>query len=129
MYVTYDDFASVTVSDMGPEDYGRFSAVADAVIDDWTLNRVGRAVSKGEALPRPVVVVYCAIVEALPEAMAESKGGARLSAFSNGVDSFTFAEESVSKRLADSVGWMFDLLPVEWRSAAVCFEGGNAYAG
>lgn len=130
MYVDYGAFVKATVSAITADEYARLAPIADAVIDNWTLERVGRAFSNGEALPAPVVALYCAIVEALPAAMADSRGGVRLSAFSNGVDSFTFAsDDSTAKRLADSVGWMLDLLPVEWRSAAVCFEGGNAYAG
>lgn len=130
MFVDYDDYSDLTV--FGPvtaSDYERYAPVADLITDHWTLGRIGRASADGEELPDAVKVLYVSVVESLPSVMKEAKGGDRVKAFSNGVDSFTFEIEAVDKRLRDQVGWLVDLLPVEWVSACVPFEGGLKYAG
>lgn len=131
MYVPYDVFTEHGMADLTEDEYKRLAPMADLVIDHWTLERVGRAVSNGEELPAPVVALYCAIVEALPpiiEGEKPSKGGL-VTSFSNGIDSYSFdVSETVEQQLQRSVGWMADLLPVEWISAAVAYEGGNGYA-
>ena len=130
MFVDYDDYSDLTV--FGPvteSDYERYAPVADLITDHWTLGRIGRASADGEELPDAVKVLYVSVVESLPSVMKEAKGGDRVKAFSNGVDSFTFEIEAVDKRLRDQVGWLVNLLPVEWVSACVPFEGGLKYAG
>ena len=130
MFVDYDDYTELTMS--GPvtdRDYERYATVADLIVDHWTLGRVGRASADGEELPAAVKALYVSVVESLPSVMGEAKGGDRVKAFSNGVDSFTFEIEAFDKRLRDQVGWMLDMLPVEWVSACVPFEGGAKYAG
>lgn len=130
MFVSYEDYKALTVFTPATQaDYERMAPIADLVIDHWTLGRVGRASANGEALPDAVKVLYASIVESLPSVMSEAKGGERVASFSNGVDSYTFVNEAVDKRLKDQIGWLLDLLPVEWVSACVPFEGGTAYAG
>ena len=119
-------------SKLDDAEYMRLSALADAIIDDWTLGRVGRAVENGEELPEVVKTMYMAIIDSLPNLMANSQvtEGSQVSSFSNGVDSYSFDTESgASEQLKASLGWMLDLLPVEWISQCVYFEGGNRYAG
>lgn len=131
MYVSYDAFSELSGSDMSEQDYMRLAPLADLIIDDWTLERVGRAVRNGEALPDSVVSVYIAIVGNLPAMLANSKAqeGGVVSSFSNGIDSYSFDVDSkVGDELQRSIGWMLDLLPVEWSSRCVSFEGGNRYA-
>lgn len=131
MYVPYDVFKEHGMADLTEDEYKRLAPMADLVIDHWTLERVGRVAKKGEELPDSVVTLYCAIVEAIPpviEGSKPSKGGL-VTSFSNGIDSYSFdVSETVEQQLQRSVGWMADLLPVEWVSAAVAYEGGNGYA-
>ena len=131
MYVPYNVFTEHGMADLSEDEYKRLAPMADLVIDHWTLERVWRAVRNGESLPDSVVTLYCAIVEALPpvlEGAKPSKGGL-VTSFSNGIDSYSFdVSETVEQQLRRSVGWMADLLPIEWVSAAVAYEGGNGYA-
>lgn len=139
MYVSWEDFSDHTLGstdgdkpDYTEDTYNRLAPMADALIDNWTLGRVGRAVRNGETLPDSVVTLYVAIIEQLPAVIENgkvSKGGL-VSSFSNGIDSFTFeTTKKISDTLYESLGWMVDLLPIEWCSAVVSFEGGNKYAG
>lgn len=145
MYVSYEDFNTVsngyllaTPNETGEEvetpkaiseaEYMRLAPIADAIIDDWTLERVGRAVENGEELPRIVITVYAAIIDNLPALISNSKveSGAEVSSFSNGIDSFSFDTQSgVKDQLTRSLGWLIDLLPIEWSSAVVSYKGGN----
>lgn len=151
MYVSWDDFATLTLgyvvstpNEMGEdnpesvkpdytqEEYMRLAPLADAIIDEWTLDRVGRAVRNGEELPEIVRTLYVAIIENLPAVIENGKvqTGGLVSSFSNGIDSYSFdVDSSVRDELKRSIGWMLDLLPVEWISQCVYFEGGNKYAG
>lgn len=126
MHVSYEEFKSVTLGDMTEDEFARLAPMADVVIDHWTLGRVGREVSKGASLPDSVVIVYAAVVEALPAVLDDSKaGGGLVSSFSNGVDSYSFdVSETVEQQLSRTVGWMAHLLPVEWSSGVVSYEGG-----
>lgn len=150
MYVSFEDFATVTLGnvavnpdekgednpqsvkpDMTEEQYIRLAPIADAIIDNWTLERVGRAVKNGEELPQIVVVLYVSIVENLPALIENSKmgKGGLVSSFSNGTDSFSFdVTSTMQAQLYQSIGWMVDLLPIEWCSRVASFEGGNKYA-
>ena len=133
MYVTYETFSELTLGDGDiPEDvYAKVAPMADAIIDHWTLGRVGRAVKNDEELPEVVNVIYTKIIESLPDIMDGTKigKGGLVSSFSNGIDSYTFeVTETMKDQLFNRFGWMLDLLPVEWISACVAFEGGNKYA-
>lgn len=150
MYVSFDDFNTATLGyvvstpnekgEDNPEpvepsisenEYVRLSRMADAIIDNWTLGRVGRAVKNGEELPPEVVTLYVALIENLPAVIENGKvsGGGLVSSFSNGIDSYSFeTTKTISDTLRNSIGWMVDTLPVEWISSVVSFEGGNKYA-
>lgn len=140
MYVSWDEFSKMTLGNTDPEKghpdfteetYERLAPLADMVIDYWTLDRVGKASKNGEELPESVVTLYCAIIEALPPIIEGSKPGkgGLVTSFSNGIDSYTFdTDKTMLEQLRGSIGWMVELLPVEWISACVSFEGGNAYA-
>ena len=127
MYVSFCKFQKATVSDISEGEYRRVAPLADALIDDWTLGRVGRAYEDGEELPPTVVTLYCAIVESLPAVLEGSRvgKGGLVSSFSNGVDSYTFeVTETAASRLKSQLGWMLWLLPVEWMSGVVSYKGG-----
>lgn len=131
MYVSFEKFAESGISELSADEYAKLAPMADLVIDHWTLDRVGAAVRGGEELPPSVTAIYCAIIEALPNILSNSKPGkgGLVTSFSNGIDSYSFdVTSTVEEQLESSLGWMVDLLPVEWISACVTFEGGNRYA-
>lgn len=137
MYVPFDEFKRITLLDASDggeftEDvYERVAPMADLIIDHWTLGRVGRAVKNGEDLPSSVKTLYVKIVESIPAIMDNTKigKGGLVSSFSNGIDSYTFdVTTGMMEQLQQSIGWMLNLLPVEWISECVSFEGGNKYA-
>lgn len=124
MYVSYMDYQGFARGDvLTEEEYGQVAPYADLIINNWTLDRVGKAFSNGEELPECVKAVYVSIVDNI-DALTGSQE--LVSHFSNGVDSFTFdvsgSKQSAAYRLA------LELLPVEWISGCVSFKGGNAYA-
>lgn len=139
MYVPFERFKELTLGDtddpkqgITKDMYKRVAPMADAIIDDWTLERVGRAVRSGESLPDSVVTLYVTIVESLPSLMDNTKigKGGLVSSFSNGIDSYSFdVTSSMNEQLRSSLGWMVEALPVEWMSGVVSFKGGNRYAG
>lgn len=122
MYLSYEQY-KLFGGAVDLADYPRMAAFADIAMDHWTLGRIGRAFRDGDELPECVMAAYAATVDAMPDAL-ESMRGERLKAFSNGVDSYTFADPSIAGELADSVGWVVRMLPVEWVSACVSYEGG-----
>lgn len=134
MYVDYETFLKYTLyapEEMPIETYEKLAPMSDSIIDNWTLERVGKAVKNEEELPGIVISLYCSIVEQLPALIENgrlSKGGL-VSSFSNGIDSYTFeVNESMSSELYRTLSWKLELLPVEWISACVAFDGGNKYA-
>lgn len=133
MYVSFETFERLTLGDGDiPEDmYEKVAPMADAIIDHWTLERVGKAVRNDEKLPEIVEVIYTKIIESLPDIMDGTKigKGGLVSSFSNGIDSYSFeVTETMRDQMFNRFGWMLDLIPVEWGSACVPFEGGNKYA-
>lgn len=131
MYVPFETYRELALSELTEAEYAKVAPMADAIIDHWTLERVGRAVRDGEELPDIVITLYCKIVDAVPDMLDGTKvgKGGLVSSFSNGIDSYTFdVSETMDEQLHRRFGWMIDLLPVEWISACVSFEGGNRYA-
>ena len=138
MYVSFETFKELTLGDTSdPEQgitedqYSKVAPMADAIIDHWTLDRVGKAVKNDEELPDVVKTIYVKIIESLPDIMDGTKigKGGLVSSFSNGIDSYSFdVTETMEDQLLSRFGWMLDLLPIEWGSACVPFEGGNRYA-
>ena len=137
MYVPFETFTELTLGDTSDStqgitegQYAKVAPMADAIIDHWTLERVGRAVRNGEELPDVIVTIYVKIIEALPDIMDGTKigKGGLVSSFSNGIDSYSFdVSQTMEDQLKSRFGWMLDLLPVEWGSECVSFEGGNKY--
>ena len=87
-------------------------------IGEWFVSEY-----EGE-LPDAVKVLYGAIIEALPAVLGGVRGGERVASFSNGVDSFTFDLASIDAQLDGQLGWLLDMLPVEWMSECAAYEGG-----
>lgn len=138
MYISFETFQKWALGDttdptqgITEEVYAKIAPMADAIIDHWTLDRVGKAVRNDEELPEIIVAIYVKIIESLPDIMDGTKigKGGLVSSFSNGIDSYSFdVSETMEDRMLRQFGWMLDLLPVEWGSACVPFEGGNKYA-
>ena len=125
MFVTYEEYKGRTMFDpVTKQEYERMAPLADIVADHWTLGRIGRASARGEELPDAVKVLYGSIIEALPAALDGVRGGERVASFSNGVDSFSFDLASIDAQLDGQLGWLLDMLPVEWVSECVAYEGG-----
>lgn len=126
MYVDYLEYQRFARGNnvLTEEEYKRDAPLADALIDHWTLERVGKAVHNEEELPDIVKAVYVSIVDNMD---VLSGSGELVSHFSNGVDSYTFdTENTEATRLKN---YAMSILPVEWISADVYFKGGNDYAG
>lgn len=138
MYIPFETFKEWTLGDttdptqgITEDQYIKIAPMADAIIDHWTLDRVGKAVRNDEELPEIIVNIYVKIIEALPDILDGTKigKGGLVSSFSNGIDSYSFdVTETMEERMFKQFGWMLNLLPVEWGSACVPFEGGNKYA-
>lgn len=126
MYVSYETYAASAFASDGvaQERYPALASLADAIIDSWTYDRVGLAISDGEELPQAVVNLYAAIVSNAPSMVegASSAASAEVSSFSNGVDTYSFevdGENSISERLYSSLEWLIDALPVRWTAACI----------
>lgn len=126
MYVDYETFANSAFGGMTADEYEKAAPLADLLIDHYTLGRVGRCFEQGHDLPASVETAYCAIAAAVPAAVEESATtGGKLTSFSNGVNSYGFsADGNVLNALTERTEWVLSALPVEWVSAAVCYEGG-----
>ena len=126
MYVDFDTFANSAFGGMTADEYEKAAPLADLLIDHYTLGRVGRCFEQGHDLPASVETAYCAIAAAVPAAVEESTTtGGKLTSFSNGVNSYGFsADGNVLNALTERTEWVLSALPVEWVSAAVCYEGG-----
>ena len=128
MYVPFETYRELALSEISKEEYAKVAPMADAIIDHWTLERVGRAVRDDEELPDIIVTLYCKIVDAIPDMLEGTKigKGGLVSSFSNGIDSYTFdVSETMDQQLHNRFAWMLELLPVEWGSACVHYRGGN----
>lgn len=109
---------------MTEKEFVASAPLADALIDHWTLERVGRAVRKGEELPEVVKAIYASIMDNLD---AFNGQGELVSSFSNGVDSYTFDNSNTEAKRIEN--YAMSILPVEWISACADWDGGVRYAG
>lgn len=125
MYVEFEQFDNSAFGGMTAAEFEASAPLADLLIDHYTLGRVGRCHEQGHALPPSVVTAWCAIAAAVPAAVAESsQEGGKLTSFSNGVNSYGFADSDALTALTERTEWVVQALPVEWVSAAVHYEGG-----
>lgn len=123
MYVGFAEYSETAFAGgVSEEDYPRFAAVADTVVDDWTYGRVGEAAERGEELPRSIVNLYAAVVSNMPDMVEDSTSATEsaVTSFSNGVDSYGFEhQKDLSEKLELSLGWLIDALPPRWTSACI----------
>ena len=118
MFVDYETYSEIALSEIDSEQYSRLAPVADAIVDAWTLERAGRAVGRGLSLPQQVVHLYAAVVDALPSVLEQTKAPSLVSSFSFD------APKTLQEQLYGQLGWMVNLLPVEWVSGVSSYEGG-----
>lgn len=121
MYVEYIEYQRFSHNPVVENDYVKSAPYADAFIDNWTLERVGKAVRNGEELPDSVKMTYAKIIDTL-DTLTDTDG--QVTSFSNGVDNYTFDTSTPQANMIHDL--CIYLLPVEWCSACVSYEGGNA---
>lgn len=120
-YLDYETYAALggTV----PEDeFYVAEGWAEAWLDLWTLNRL-HVVDWSEWEHR-VQLVMTRLVDGRADAMAQ-EGATPLASFSNGRDSFTFADPEANTALAALNRYAVDVLPVELVSACVAYNGAS----
>lgn len=120
MYYDYEGYLKhYPHSELTPEEYSSRALQADYMINNITLDRVKRAVDKGQELPDIIEEVYYKIVNELDAFNGDSE---RVTSFSNGVDSYSFDVTKTDKERIYE--WAVELLPIEWCSVCVSYEGG-----
>ena len=125
MYIDFETYnASVCAVEMTDDEYSRYSELADIILDSWTYHRAQQAAVRGEEFPREVKALYCAIVASVPDLLSDIKegstGSAILTAYSNGVDDYTFeASDYLADEMKSSLQWMIDALPIGWDCACI----------
>lgn len=120
MYVPYLEYQRFTHDPVVENVYNVSAPYADAFIDNMTLDRVGKAVRCGDELPDVVKMVYATIIDSMGDIR---ETGGRVSSFSNDVDTYTFDTSTpIGQNL---MNFCAKILPVEWISANVDYEGGN----
>lgn len=112
MYIDFETYQALC----GRVSWAEFparEAWAEAVLDSWTLNRL-RAVdwSRWE---REVHLVMARLVDEC-DAIRQADSGAAVSHFSNGVDSYTYANPGENAPMASVRGYAASILPVEFMS-------------
>ena len=95
---------------------------AEAWLDLWTLNRL--TVVDWSAWEHRVQLVMARLVDQRAAVM-EQEGATPLASFSNGRDSFTFADAGANTALRACRDFAVDVLPVELISACVSYNGAN----
>lgn len=124
-YLDWDTYQSMGEGTVSEEAFPSAEAWAEAMLDLWTLDRL-HVVDWSEWAER-VHVVMCRLVDSRSAVEAE-EGGTPISSFSNGQDSYTFAEPLMNVALGRCYGVAADLLPVDLMSACVRYNhaGGAA---
>lgn len=121
MYLDYETYQALggTVSEA---DYPASEAWAEAVLDSWTLNRM-RSID-WSAWEREVQLVMRRLVDDA-SAIQSAERGSAISHFSNGVDSYTYADPGENATLAADRGYAMDVLPVDLVSGCVRWNGAS----
>lgn len=106
MYLTYERYAALS-GKLPTDGFDPLSIKAEALLDEWTSGRIDKG-GKDELIE----LALCMIVDDMADGT-----GARLTSFSNGVDSFGFAADGgVYDDLYDAV---CSILPSDLVSLAV----------
>lgn len=113
-YIDYETYASMG-GKAKEADFPAIETRARYILDDWTLNRLRGLDSVPEEWQEAVHLCMVEIIDNMPKT-----GQERVTSFSNGVNSFSFADETVTDALRDFV---VRTLPIELVSAVVSYEG------
>lgn len=121
MYLDYQTYLSLGGT-LPVESFTPREAWAEAQLDNWTLNRLQSVDWSGWSTK--VALVMKRLVDD-SDSIMEAEGGSPVSHFSNGRDSFTFAEPLMNAPLHACYGYAVDVLPVEIMSACVRYNGAH----
>lgn len=112
MYIDFETYQALGGT-LSSADYPAAEAWAEAVLDSWTLNRM-RAID-WSAWEREVHLVMRRLVDDA-SAIQSAERGSAISHFSNGVDSYTYANPGENAPMASVRGYAASILPVELMS-------------
>lgn len=121
MYLDYETYEALGGS-VSEADYPASEAWAEAVLDSWTLNRT-RTLDWSE-WEREVHLTMKRLVDDC-EGIRAAEGGSAVSHFSNGVDSYTYANPGSNALLEAVRGYAECILPVDLISACVRWNGAS----
>lgn len=122
MYLDYTTYAALSADPIAEEDFTSSEAWAAAVLDNWTLNRLETV--NWSPWSGKVAVVMTRLIDSRGAILA-GDAGAALDSFSNGVDTYHFADPTVNPELKGCYEYAADLLPVELMSACVHYNGAH----
>lgn len=111
-YIEYNRYAELG-GKATEADFPALEVRARYVLDYWTLDRLKDGVP--EEWKEAVELCMVEIIDNMPDTASD-----RVTSFSNGVNSFGFADESTEDRLH---AFCVRILPVELCSAVVAYEG------
>lgn len=118
-YLDWETYVEVGGGEVSEEAFPVAEAWAEAMLDLWTLDRLH--VVDWSAWEERVHLVMARLVDSREAVMAE-EGGTPLQSFSNGQDSYTFAEPLMNVALGGCYGYAVDLLPVDLMSACARYN-------
>lgn len=113
-YIDYETYASLGGTAV-EADFPALEVRARYILDYWTLDRLKDYDTMPERWREAVEVCMVEIIDNMPDTSAD-----RVTSFSNGVNSFGFADESTEDRLCS---FCLRVLPVELISGVVSYEG------
>lgn len=111
-YIDYQTYKEMG-GNAAEADFPALEAKARRILDYWTIDRIDEdALDEwGEAIELCMVE----IIDNMPDPSED-----RVTSFSNGVDSFGFADETEEERIH---AWCVRILPIELCSQVVSYEG------
>lgn len=113
-YIDFETYA-IMGGKASEADFPALEAKARHILDYWTLDRLKKYESVPEEWEEAVHLCMVEIMDNMPDPASD-----RVTSFSNGVDSFGFADVSEEDRLQSHC---IRILPIELCSQVVSYEG------
>lgn len=113
-YIDFETYA-IMGGKASEADFPALEAKARHILDYWTLDRLRKYEAVPEEWEEAVHLCMVETIDNMPDTASD-----RVTSFSNGVNSFGFADESTEDRLH---AFCVRVLPVELCSAVVAYEG------
>lgn len=113
-YIDFETYA-IMGGDASEADFPALEVRARYILDYWTLDRLKAYESVPEEWAEAVGLCMVEIIDNMPDTASE-----RVTSFSNGVNSFGFADEATEDRLH---AFCVRVLPLELCSQVVSYEG------